>query len=102
MSFWATMAACGAMTFLIRVSFIAAEGRYSPPSWFRAMLPFVPVAALTALIAPDLMLVGGEIRLLHNPRFLAGVVAIGVAWRWKNTTLTIVVGFIALFLLRKL
>lgn len=102
MSFWVTMAVCGALTFLIRLSFIAAEGRFSPPGWFRAMLPFVPVAALTALIAPDLVLVEGRLDLLGNPRFLAGVVAVGVAFAWKNTTLTIVAGFAALFLLQKL
>lgn len=102
MSFWAVMALCGAITFLIRLSFIAAEGRLSPPFWFRAMLPFVPVAALTALITPDLALVDGQINLLANPRFLSGAVAIGVAWVWKNTTLTIVAGFATLFFLQRL
>ena len=34
-----------------------------------------------------------------NPRLIAGGIAVLVAWRWKNATLTIVAGFAALFAL---
>jgi branched-subunit amino acid transport protein len=93
--------ACGLLTFAIRLSFIALEGRYRPPSWFVRWLPFVPIAALTALTAPELLLVAGKLDLsAENPRFWAGLVAIAVAARWRNTLLTIASGFAALFLLR--
>jgi branched-subunit amino acid transport protein len=93
--------ACGVLTFLIRLSFIALEGRYRPPSWFVRWLPFVPIAALTALTVPDLLLVAGKLDIgADNPRFWAGLVAIFVAARWRNTLLTIASGFIALFTLK--
>lgn len=95
--------ACGLLTFAIRLSFIALEGRYRPPSWFVRWLPFVPIAALTALTAPELLLVAGRLDIgTANPRFWAGLVAICVAARWRNTLLTIGSGFVALILLRQL
>jgi branched-subunit amino acid transport protein len=101
MNLWWLMLVCGAITFAIRYSFIAAEGHFQPPSWFRRLLPFVPIAALTALTAPELLLVHGDIMLGGgNPRLWAGLVAIIVAAIWRNTLLTIGCGFLALFLLQ--
>jgi len=91
--------ACGLLTFLIRYSFIALEGRYRPPGWFVRGLPFVPIAALTAIVVPELLLVTGQVELgANNPRFWAGLVAIAVAAGRKNTLLTIASGFAALWL----
>lgn len=102
MNLWWLMLACGVITFGIRYSFIAAEGHYQPPTWFRRLLPFVPIAALTAIAAPELVLVQGEIMLGGgNPRLWAGLVAIIVAALWRNTLLTIGCGFLALFVLQR-
>lgn len=101
MNLWWLMLACGVITFGIRYSFIAAEGHYQPPTWFRRVLPFVPVAALTALTAPELFVVQGQVILgSGNPRLWAGIVAIAVAALWRNTLITIGTGFGALFLLQ--
>ena len=103
MNIWGLMLLSGSITFCIRYSFIAAEGLYQPPAWFRRLLPFVPIAALTALVAPELLLVQGEIILGGgNPRLWAGLVAIIVAALWRNTLLTIGAGFLALFLIQRL
>ena len=92
--------ACGVLTFAIRYSFIALEGHYRPPAWFIRWLPFVPIAALTAITAPELVLVAGQLDLgFGNPRFWAGLFAIAVAALWKNTLLTIASGFAAFWLL---
>jgi branched-subunit amino acid transport protein len=98
MNLWLVFVSAGLITFATRFSFIALSGRYRPPSWFVAMLPFVPITALTALVAPDLLLVAGQLNIgLDNPRFWAGLVAIAVAaWR-KNILLTIGCGFVALW-----
>jgi len=102
MNLWWLMLVCGVITFAIRYSFIAAEGHYQPPTWFRRLLPFVPIAALTALTVPELLLVHGEIVLGgSNSRLWAGLVAIIVAALWRNTLLTIGCGFLALFLLQR-
>jgi branched-subunit amino acid transport protein len=93
--------ACGLLTFTIRYSFIALEGHYRPPGWFIRWLPFVPIAALTALVAPEVLLVAGKLSLgIDNPRLWAALVAIIVAAVWRNTLLTIASGFVALGLLR--
>ena len=97
---WIVMIAGGLLTFLTRLSFIALEGKYHAPAFFKRALPLVPIAALTALIMPDLLLVADRFGGLNNPRLLAGLVAIAVAWRWKNATLTIVTGFVALAVFR--
>lgn len=98
MTLWLTMLAAGALTFLIRYSFIGAAGRLNAPDWFRHMLRFVPIAALTALIWPDLLMPAGQLDLsLANPRLLAGLIAALVAWRSQNIFLTIGVGMLALW-----
>ncbi len=103
MNLWPTLLVAGLLTFAIRLSFIALEGRYQPAPWFVALLPFVPVAALTALVTPDLLLVAGELRFgIDNPRLWAGLVAIMVAAWWKNVLLTIGSGFAVLWLIQLL
>ncbi|MFN4148058.1 MAG: AzlD domain-containing protein [Rhodocyclaceae bacterium] len=62
---------------------------------------FVPIAALTAIVTPELLLIAGKLDIgSDNPRFWAGLLAIGVAARWRNTLLTIASGFAAFWLLR--
>lgn len=103
MNIWWLMVICGATTFGIRYSFIALEGHFQPPAWFRRLLPFVPIATLTALTAPELLLVQGEMMLgLGNPRLWAGLVAIVVAAIWRNTLLTIGAGFLALLVIQRI
>jgi branched-subunit amino acid transport protein len=99
-SLWIVMVVCGLLTFGIRLSFILAEGRVALPDWFRSMLPFVPVATLSALVAPDLVRPGGAWDVsLGNARLVAGTIAVGVAAATRNVLLTIAVGFAFLLLL---
>jgi branched-subunit amino acid transport protein len=71
-----------------------------PPLLQRA-LRFVPAAALTAIITPELLIRDGAIFLSPmNARLIAGVIAVVVAWRTKNTLLTIAAGMIALWALQ--
>jgi branched-subunit amino acid transport protein len=98
-TFWLVMIAGGAVTFAIRLSFIAAEGRVALPRWFRAMLPFVPVATLTAIVAPELVMPGGAVQLsLANGRLVAGCAAIAIAAATRNVLVTIAGGFAVLWL----
>jgi branched-subunit amino acid transport protein len=99
MSFWAVLLACGAVTFATRLSFIAAEGRYEAPAWFRNMLPFVPVATLTAIIVPELARPGGAWDVsIHNPRLVAGCAAIAIAVATRSVLFTIAGGFLTLWI----
>jgi branched-subunit amino acid transport protein len=100
-SLWIVMAVIGVLTFLTRLSFIALAGRWDAPPLFRSALRFVPVAILTAIVAPELVLHTGTLDVsLTNARLLAGVLAILVAWRTKNTVLTIVIGMAAFWILQ--
>jgi branched-subunit amino acid transport protein len=98
-TFWLVLAVGGAITFATRLSFIAAEGRFAVPRWFRAMLPYVPVATLTAIIVPDLARPGGAWDVsAGNPRLIAGCAAIAIAAVSRNVLLTIAGGFVVLWL----
>jgi branched-subunit amino acid transport protein len=96
---WLVMLAAGLVTFAYRAAFIAAEGRVRLPPWFRAMLPYVPVATLTAIVVPALLRPGGRWDLsLGNTRLLAGAVAVAVAALTRSVLVTIAVGFAVLLL----
>ena len=96
MSLWLAVLLAGALTFAIRLSFIGAAGRVGVPAWFERMLRFVPVAALTALIWPDLLITQGALS-LGEPRLLAGLLAALIAWRTRNVLATIGGGMLALW-----
>ncbi|HEY7976345.1 MAG TPA: AzlD domain-containing protein, partial [Ktedonobacterales bacterium] len=56
-----------------------------------------------ALIVPDLVGHNGALVLtLANPRLIAGVVALAVAWRTRSVALTLVVGMAVFWLLSAL
>ncbi|TWG83960.1 branched-subunit amino acid transport protein [Cupriavidus gilardii J11] len=99
----AVMAAAGLATYLIRLSFIAVEGKLRLPAWFRTALQFVPAAMLSALIAPDLLMRDGELALSpDNARLIAGVVAILIAARTRSIGWTIAGGMATLVALETL
>ncbi|NPU86256.1 MAG: AzlD domain-containing protein [Syntrophaceae bacterium] len=98
LTIWAAIAACGIVTFLTRLSFIAIHGRVNMPQWFQRMLTFVPVAVLSAITLPEIMIQNGAVNLSPlNPKLLAGIVAVFVAWRTKNVWATIAVGMAAMW-----
>lgn len=99
MSLWLTVLLAGALTFAIRFSFIGAAGRIGIPAWFERMLRFVPVAALTALIWPDLLIAQGAIS-LGEPRLFAGLLAALIAWRTRNVLATIGGGMVTLWVIQ--
>jgi len=90
-----------AVTFGVRYPALALSGRVSFPKWLERALRFVPVAVLTAISVPMVLLPGDEWAVsLTNPYLLASLVAIAVAaWR-GNLMLTIVVGLVVFFLAR--
>lgn len=91
---WLTIVAMGVVTFLTRLSFILAWGKFEIPPIVRRSLRYVPPAVLSAIILPELLRPGGiPIDLsLGNVRWIAGLVAALVAWRTRNALITIVAG----------
>ncbi len=94
---WLILIGGGLLTFGIRLSFIAAFGRWQPPKLLTRALRYVPPAVLSAIILPEMLMKDGQVS-AFNPRLVAGLLAMGVAWRTKNTFLTIVVGMVGLYL----
>lgn len=96
-SVWVAMLGMGLMTVLLRSSFLLLPKRVQLPLLLRRALRFVPAAVLTAIYAPELLVQSGAIDFsAQNARLLAGLVAIGVAWRLRRTFFTIVAGMLAL------
>ncbi len=106
-------AGLGVVTFLMRFSFIGLPGKRDLPEGFRVALYFVPLAVLTAIIVPEVLLAGGgangsgngwrgvwESLTLWHPKVLAAVAAVVVA-AWSRQVLpTLVVGMGVLWLAR--
>ena len=101
MNIWLVFLLGGMLTFGMRYSFVYLLGRYELPETIRRALRFVPPSVLTAIVVPELFLRSNRIDIsLSNFRLLAGLVAILVAWRTKNTLLTILAGMGALLVLQ--
>jgi len=101
MNIWLVMIIIGLLTFATRLSFIALLERINLPVSFQRALRFVPIAALSAIIAPELGYYNNVLALSPtNPRLLAGIVATVVAWRTKSVIWTIVAGMVVFWLLK--
>ena len=93
----------GAINFGTRLSFIALFARREMPPLLARALRHVPAAMLTAIVVPAIVFAApGELALgAGNVKLIAALVAGVVAWRWRNTLLTIAVGMGALWLLQR-
>ena len=100
MNIWLVFILGGLLTFGMRYSFIYLLGRFEVPETMRRALRFVPPAVLSAIVIPELVIQSGQIDLsLSNFRLLAGLAAVLVAWKTKNTLLTILAGMVVLLVL---
>ena len=100
-SFWIIMIIVGVLTFATRLSFILLAAHWHPPRLIARSLRFVPIAVLAAIIFPELLMQSGAVDIsLANPRLLAGIIAIIVAWKTKNIVWTIVAGMGILLVLQ--
>ncbi len=96
-----TMAACGLVTFLIRMSFIAFGHHLPDDPRIALILRYVPPAILGALIAPEIFVANGQFSAdPANPRLWAALLALLVAWRSRNVLATIAAGMLALWALQ--
>jgi branched-subunit amino acid transport protein len=100
MSIWLVFILAGLITFLTRLSFIMLIGRHTVSPLVDRVLRFIPPAVLTAIIFPEIFMKDGALAVSPvNPRLLAGLLAVLVAWKTRSAVLTIVVGMLALWLI---
>jgi branched-subunit amino acid transport protein len=98
---WVTIIIVGLLTLGIRLSFIVFMGKMRVSPMAQQALRFVPIAVLSALIAPALFFSSGSLNVsFSNIRLIAGILAILVAWRTKNVLLTIFTGMACLLILQ--
>jgi branched-subunit amino acid transport protein len=98
---WGTIIIIGLLTLGIRLSFMVFIGKMRVSPLAQQALRFVPVAVLSALIAPALFFSSSSLNVsLSNIRLIAGILAILVAWRTKNVLLTIFAGMACLLILQ--
>jgi branched-subunit amino acid transport protein len=96
-----SMAACGLVTFLIRLSFIAFGQHLPNDPRFTAALHYVPPAILGALIAPEIFALNGSVSLApDNPRLWAALAALLVARLTRSVLATIAAGMVALWVVQ--
>ncbi len=100
MKLWAVMSLGGALTFLMRFSFIYAFGRIRVPEGVHRALRFVPPAVLSAIIFPAILMPEGQLIVFGNQRLLAAMVAVLIAVWTKKTLPTIAAGMAVLLLLQ--
>ena len=98
---WLTIFGAGAVTFALRLSFIALLGRKRIPPTLGRALRFVPAAVLTAVVVPLLFYENGALEVsLGNERLLAGLVAALIAWRTRSVLFTLGGGMATLLTLQ--
>jgi len=100
MNIWLVMIVIGLFTFATRFSFMALLERIKLPRNFQRALRFVPIAVLSAIIAPELGYSNSQLAIsLTNPRLLAGLVATLVAFKTKSVIWTISAGMAVFWVL---
>ncbi len=98
---WLAILGAGAVTFALRLSFIALLGRIGVPPYVGRALRFVPAAVLTAVAIPLLFYADGTLEVsVGNERLVAGMVAALICWRTGSVPLTLVGGMATLWTLQ--
>ena len=99
---WLLMITTGLFTFATRFIMFSNLGRASLPGWLVDALNFVPIAILTAIIVPAVLIDPADkaIAIVDNPRLYAALAAIAVALWTRQVVLTIIAGLSMLWLLR--
>ena len=92
----------GIGSYLLRLSFIGIIGSRTMPDWAMVPLRFVAPAVLAALVAPAVLLHESDLDLTPttNPRALAALVALLIAWKTKNVGAVIAAGMAVVWLLQ--
>jgi len=98
---WLAILCITLATVATRSGLLLAGRRLVIPPRVEAALRYAPACALAAIIAPDLLLAGGDLQLgPGNPRLLAGVAGVAIFLLTRSTIGTIFGGMATFWLLR--
>lgn len=97
---WFVIIATGLINFATRFSMFSGVSPKKLPNWFEDALGFVPIAVMSAIIAPAILFDDmGMIAIVGNTRFYAALIAIIFALITRSILATISSGLIALWTL---
>ncbi len=98
---WLMIAGMMAVTFAVRYPLLALAGRRELPKAIARALNYVPVAVLTAICVPMVLLPAGEWALsASNPWLLGAMASVLVSWRKRHLLGTIGAGLLVFFAAR--
>lgn len=98
---WGIFILLGLATLLPRAAFIVLADRLRLPTMVERALRYAPVAALAAILVPDLAVVADRFDIL-NAKLLAGIAAVIAVVLSRNPWLPFIVGMVVLLSTRKL
>ncbi len=100
---WIVFLVAGLGTYLLRASFILAGTAVTLPTWIERALRYVGPAVFAAIVAPPVLGDGGIAAAPDRvPEIVAVLAASLVAWRTGRVIWVLVVGMVALWVLRAL
>ncbi len=102
MSTWLTIFGMAVVTYGARLIPLTSLDAERLPLWARQGLSYVPIAVLSAIIAPAFLPHEKWGQFTVDARLFAGLIAVYVAYRTQNILVTIGVGTLALLVLRAL
>ena len=87
---WMVMIVCGLLTFSMRFVMFSDLAPKQLPGWLEEALGFVPVAVLTAIIVPSVIVSpDGGLMLAGNSRLPAALIAVTAALVTRSVLVTI-------------
>ena len=97
---WMVMILCGLLTFSMRFVMFSELAPKQVPGWLQEALSFVPVAVLTAIIVPAVIISPeGGLILAGNSKLPAALVAVTAALVTRSVLTTIASGLGSLWVL---
>ncbi|QOL26577.1 AzlD domain-containing protein [Thalassotalea sp. LPB0316] len=103
MNEWLLIIGMMAVTFSSRYILFALANKIALPHGLQRALNYVPIAVLSAIIAPAVLMPKSAIFISYdNPYLIAAIVAIIVSWYKRNMLLTVVFGLLAFALAKYL
>ncbi len=79
-----TILALGAVTVIARGFFFLSDKPWTLPHWAQRGLQYAPIAALSAVIAPDIVLTGGAVEAPWRDARVWGAMAAAAYYFWRR------------------
>lgn len=91
------------LTFFTRFSSTAILRRTEVSEGWNKWMIYIPIAVFTTIVVPSLIAPNEELKLsIQNEYLIAGIISFLVAYKTKNLAGTVIVGILAIFLVRLL